>query len=142
MFPVKDYMSKEIATIDSGASISEASKVMKEKNAGYLIVLENAQPAGIVTHGDFVNKVLAADKDPATTEVSEVMSAPLITVDPDTAVNETVRAMVKNDVRRLPVVRDGIIYGIFRARDLVRHFNDYEERVTRDIIRSLALWPV
>lgn len=105
MFPVKDYMSKEIATIDSAASIFEASKVMKEKNAGYLIVLEKAQPAGIVTHGDFVNKVLAGDKDPATTKVSEVMSAPLITVDPDTAVNETVRAMVKNDVRRLPVVR-------------------------------------
>jgi len=135
-------MSKEIATIDSAASIFEASKVMKEKNAGYPIVLEKAQPAGIVTHGDFVNKVLAGDKDPATTKVSEVMSAPLITVDPDTAVNETVRAMVKNDVRRLPVVRDGIIYGIFRARYLVRHFNDYEERITRDMIRSLALWPV
>jgi len=142
MFPVKDYMVKEIATIDSGASMSEASRVMKSKNAGYLIVLEKAQPAGIVTHGDFADKVLADNKDPAATKVSAVMSAPLITVDPDMAVNEVVRAMVKHDVRWLPVGRDGIIYGVFRARDLVRHFNDYEERVTRDIIRSLALWPV
>ena len=142
MFPVKDYMTREIVTIDSGASALDASKIMKDKNTGYLIVLERAQPAGIVTHGDIVMNVVADDRDPAKTKTSEIMSVPLITVDPDIAVNEAVKLMVKHDIRRLPVVRGNIIYGIFRARDLIRHFDEYTDKVTRDIIRSVTCWPL
>ena len=142
LFPVKDYMMREIATIDCGASILDASKVMKDKDSGYLIVLERAQPAGIVTHGDIVTKVTAMDKRPSEAKVSEIMSAPLVTVDPDVAVNEAVKFMVEHDIRRLPVVRDNIIYGIFRARDLIRHFDEYTEKVTSDIIRSVTRWPL
>ena len=142
MFPVKDYMMREIATIDSGASALDASKMMKDKNTGYLIVLEKAQPAGILTHGDIVTKVTANDKDPSETKVSEIMSTPLVTVDPDVAVNEAVKSMVEHDIRRLPVVRDNIIYGMFRARDLIRHFDEYTEKVTKDIIRSVTRWPL
>jgi predicted transcriptional regulator len=142
MFPVKDYMMREIATIDSGASALDASKMMKDKNTGYLIVLEKAQPAGILTHGDIVTKVTANNMDPSKTRISEVMSAPLITVDPDIAVNEAVKFMVEHDIRRLPVVRDNIIYGVFRARDLIRHFDEYTEKVTKDIIRSVTRWPL
>ena len=142
MFPVKDYMTREIVTVDSGASALDASKIMKGKNTGYLIVLKRAQPAGIVTHGDIVMNVMANDRDPSKTKISEIMTAPLITVDPDIAVNEAVKLMVKHDIRRLPVVRDNIIYGIFRARDLIRHFDEYTDKVTRDIIRSVTCWPL
>jgi CBS domain-containing protein len=142
MFPVKDYMMREIATIDSGASALDASKMMKDRNTGYLIVLEKAQPAGILTHGDIVTKVTATDKGPSETKISEIMSTPLITVDPDVPVNEAVKSMVEHDIRRLPVVRDNIIYGMFRARDLIRHFDEYTEKVTKDIIRSVTRWPL
>lgn len=138
-YPVKDYMAKEIPTIDSEATALEASKVMTEKHDAYLIVLRKAQPAGIVTEGDLVRKIMAMELDPSGAKISEIMSAPLITVNPDEAVNVAVKTMVDHDIRRLPVMRDTIIYGVITMRDLVRHFNDYNDRVIRDIFRSMSL---
>lgn len=135
---VKNYMSKDVLSIDGGRPAVEASKIMKEKNIGQLIVLEKAQPAGIVTEKDLVLKVMALEKDPSKVKVFEIMSAPLITIDPDATLEEAVQLMVKNGIRRLPVVRAGIIYGIFTSRDLAKSFNEYEDKLTRNIIQSMS----
>jgi CBS domain-containing protein len=134
-YPVKDYMRKDIATIDVEASAAEASKIMMEKNVGYAVVLEKSQPAGIITERDLVQKVMAKEKDPSMVEVGELMSTPLISIDPDATIEEAVRTMAENGIRKLPVVRSHIIYGIFTTRELAKNFNKYEERVTGDIIR-------
>ena len=136
---IKDYMIKEIATIDVENSAAEASKMMLDKVVGYLIVLENGQPAGIVTEKDLVLKVMAKEKEPSKVKASEIMSTPLITIDPDATVEDAVKTMVQHGIRRLPVVRDSIIYGMFTSRDLAKHFNEYEDRITKDIIRSMSM---
>ena len=138
-YRIKDYMRKNIITVDAEASASTASKTMMENIVGYLIVLQNDQPAGIVTERDLVLKVMAKEREPLKVKVSEVMSTPLVTIDPDASVEDAVKTMVEHGIRRLPVVREGIIYGIFTARDLARHFNEYEDRVTKDIIRSMSM---
>ncbi len=137
-YQVKEYMRKDVPTIDSDASALEASKLMMEKTVGHLIVLHNAKPTGIITERDLVSKLLAREKDPSKTKTSQLMSTPLITVDPDASVEEAVRTMVRHKVRRLSVVRDSVIYGMFTARDLAKNFNDYEDRVTKDIIKHMA----
>jgi signal-transduction protein with cAMP-binding, CBS, and nucleotidyltransferase domain len=139
-YPVKDYMTKEIPTVDSEASALETAKIMAENRDDYLIVLRKAQPAGIVTEGDLLRKVMALQRDPSKVKISEIMSAPLITINPDDAVNVAIQIMVDKDIRRMPVVRDSIIYGVITMRDLVRHFNDYNERIVKDIFRSMSLF--
>lgn len=141
-YPVKDYMTKEIPTIDAELSAFEVSKVMAEKNDAYLIVLRKAQPVGIVTEGDLLRKVMAKQLDPSGVKISEIMSVPLITIDPDEAVNVAVKVLIDHDIRRMPVVRDSIIYGVITMRDLVKHFNEYNDRVVRDIFRSMTLFHV
>jgi CBS domain-containing protein len=138
---IKDYMRKDIVTIDVGASAAEASKIMTDKNVGYTVVLEKGQPAGIITERDLVRKVMAKGKDPSKVEVGELMSTPLISIDPDATVEEAVKTMAKNGIRKLPVVRSKIMYGIFTTRDLAKNFNKYEDRVTRDIIRNCYSLP-
>jgi len=135
-------MTKEIPTIDAEVSALEASKVMAAKNDAYLIVLGKAQPVGIVTEGDLLRKVMAKQLDPSAVKISEIMSAPLITIDPDEAVNAAVKVLIDHDIRRMPVVRDSIIYGVITMRDLVKHFNEYNDRVVRDIFRSMTLFHV
>jgi CBS domain-containing protein len=137
-YSVKTYMRRDLATADVEASASEASKIMLEKDIGYLIVLDKAQPIGIVTVRDLVMKVMAKGRDPLTVKISEIMSSPLVTIDPDATIEDAVETMVKHGVRSLAVVRDSILYGTFGARDLARHFKEYEKKVTRDIIRSMA----
>jgi len=132
---VKDYMKKDLASISSEASALEASKVMVKKNMGYLIVLENGKPVGIMTEKDLIIKVMSAEKDPKKVKASQVMSSPLVTVDPDNDISKAIDVMKKHSFRRLPVVKSGIIYGVFTAEDLVDHFDEFENSMWRDIVR-------
>jgi CBS domain-containing protein len=134
---VKDYMRKDISTISIEASANHASKTMLNEKVSYIIVLEKGKPVGIVTERDLVLKVLAKDMNPNDTTVSECMSAPLVTIEPDKSVNEAVEMMKKYGFRRIPVVKNGIIYGIFTARDLVEHFEEFEDKLMRDLVRFM-----
>ncbi len=131
-------MRRDFATIASEGSVLDAAKAMLEKGVGHAIVLDRGSPVGIVTEKDLVMKVMALGKDPSNVKVSEVMSAPLITIDPDASLEDAVAVMAKNGIRRLPVVRDNIIYGMFTARDLAKHFSEYEDKLTRELITSMS----
>ena len=135
---VKDYMRKDIVAADEAISVSEASKIMLSKSIDYVIVLRKGQPAGILTAHDIVMDVVAKDKIPEKVNISEIMSSPLVGVDPDVDVQDAVKTMVEHGIRTLGVVRDNILYGALGARDLARHFNEYSERVTTDIVRAMS----
>lgn len=140
-YRIKDYMVKDVVTADVEDSAVEASKTMLSKGVGSLIVLEKGRPKGIVTERDLVQRVMGKDIDPAKIKIAEVMSRPLITVDPDAFIEEAVKIMVDNGICRLAVSRNDIIYGIFTARDLIQHFNEYEDKLTRDIIKNVSTFP-
>ena len=124
-------------TIDAEASTVVVQKTMMDNSIGHLIVLKNDQPVGIVTKQDLILKVMAKERELSKSKVSDIMSTPLITIDPDASVEDAVNAMVKHGVQRLPVVRDSIMYGIFTVWDLAQHFNEYEDEVVRHIIESI-----
>ena len=134
-YVVKNYMVKEVPTIEDTVSVTEAAKVMNKAGRGFLIILQNLHPVGIVTEHDFVNKVIADDKDPAKTTVGSIMSSPLITVDPDEDLLKASELMQKSNIERLPVVREGIIYGILTASDIAKGCSIYVDKATREIAR-------
>jgi CBS domain-containing protein len=132
---VKDYMREDFYTISVKDTATQASKAMLEHGVGYIIVLEGAKPRGIVTERDLVLKILAEERNPKTATVSECMSTPIISIEPDKSVYEAVDLMKKHGFRRLPVVKGDIIYGIFTARELVEHFDSLEKKLTTDLLR-------
>ena len=133
---VKDCMSKDIITVEGNLSAFAASKIMLEKNVDYLIVLEKAQPTGIVTERDLVLKVMAPGKNPSKMKISECMTTPIVTTDPDATIEEAAKTMAEHGIRRLPVVRETIIYGVFTSQDLARNLKKYEDKLAREIIFS------
>jgi len=135
---VKDYMEKAVPTIGDSVTVTEAAKMMSEQGKGFLVVLMGGMPGGIVTEEDFVKKVLAGDLDPKTLSVGQIMSSPLITIDPDEDLLKASQLMKEHEVRRLPVVRDGIIYGVITAMDIATHCGNYVDKSVRDIIRWTA----
>ncbi|KON30163.1 hypothetical protein AC482_04550 [miscellaneous Crenarchaeota group-15 archaeon DG-45] len=128
-------MEKSFPKISEEASATDAAKAISDSGSGFLIVLEGGQPRGIITEGDLVGKVMARELDPAKITAGEIMSSPLITVDPDDDLLKASEVMQKNSVRRLPVVRDGIIYGVLTAQDIAQHCGDYVSKSIRDILR-------
>ena len=137
---VKKYMAKEVNTLDYDAKVTEAASLMAadKEYEGYVIILRKGKPVGIVTERDLVNKVLVGGLDPAKTSVSDVMSAPLITVDPEDDLLKATQVMKEQNVRKLIVVRDEIIYGIITARIISQNVQDYVDRSIRDIVRWTA----
>lgn len=131
-------MENEVRTIVSTETVTDAAKAMAEKPGGYLLVLEEGKPVGIVTERDLVNKVIAKEIDPLTIKVSQIMASPLVTIDPDEDLLKASELMRDNAVKKLPVVRNGIIYGIITAEDIANKCGTYVDKTIKDIIRWTA----
>lgn len=117
---LKEVMKGNPTTIQSDASVARAAMAMCRDEVGSCIVLRNNLPIGIVTEEDINCKVVAKDKKPGAIKVSEVMSTPLITIRSDKTVRDAAHMMIRNRVRRLPVVDEkNRVIGIVTVRDIL-----------------------
>lgn len=116
---VKDVMVSDLATLDASISIRNAAKLMDEKNIGCIIVTKNQLPVGILTERDFVKRIAAKEK-PLTASLEEVMSSPLIEIEPNETIWEAAQIMKVNNIHKLPVKKDNQIIGIVTTTDLIK----------------------
>jgi signal-transduction protein with cAMP-binding, CBS, and nucleotidyltransferase domain len=128
-------MDKTFTTIDVGRSVREAAKMIAEGEHAYIIVTDKGTPKGMIASRDIVAKVVATSKDLERTMVGDVMSTPLVTVDPDEDLIKASEMMAKQNVRRLAVVKGGIIYGVITTRDIAQRCGDYVDKSVKDILR-------
>lgn len=135
---VKDLMTKNVIIIDTHKTILDAAVLMSDKEKACVVVMDGETPIGIVTERDIVRRVVAK-KLPLDTKVSEIMSKPLITIDPDSSIREAARMMVKNGIRRLPVVKEDKLVGIIVAADFARHLS--KKTITEEILEAMARHP-
>ncbi len=117
--PISQFITKELATIGRDETVAAGAKMMVRKGVGSLIVVDNGEPVGIITERDVLNKVVAVDRDPATTKISSVMSSPIRKIEHSAKVGDAIAEMVKYGIRRLAVVRDGKIVGLVTQRSVV-----------------------
>jgi CBS domain-containing protein len=136
---VKDFMTKGVLTVDEEKTIFEAAKLMSQKEVGDVVVLKGEIPRGIVTERDFVRRVVAK-KTPLDSKISDVMSRPLITIDPDASLKEAARKMVNRGIRRLPVVEQHKLVGIIVVSDFARHLS--KKTLTEGILEAIWRQPM
>ncbi|KYH41079.1 MAG: signal-transduction protein [Candidatus Bathyarchaeota archaeon B26-2] len=139
---VIDIIRRKAITLDEKVSVSEAARIMRDEGEGCAIIMSGDTPVGMITERDITWKVVGGGLDPKAVKVRDVMSAPLVTVDPDTDLAEAAKIMGKHKVRRLAVVRDKEIYGVIKAVDIARHLEDYVDDEIRKILRSAFFFPV
>lgn len=123
---VQDIMSKEVITITLKASMAEAAKIMGAHHIGSLIVEVEETPKGIITERDLLSKVLAKGKKPEKVTVKELMSSPLITIEPTATIREAAQTMISKK-GRLAVFKEGKLIGIITAADLIKSFPETPE---------------
>ena len=118
----------DVATIDADALVGDAVALLGEKRIGALIVLGGGEIAGIMSERDVIYCLRTLGAAALDQTVATVMSAPAITVEPDTAVLTALAMMTQRRIRHLPVVVDGQIRGIVSIGDLVKYRIDRIER--------------
>lgn len=116
---VNEVMSKDILTLDKSTSLQDAAENMKKLRVGCVIVTDDNKPIGIITERDFVTRI-AAEGRPLFTEIKEVMSTPLITIDGEDTIWEASELMKEKSIHKLPVKEDSKITGIITTSDIVR----------------------
>ena len=133
---VRELMTSNPSTIDAKQSVAEAAKLMRDENAGIAPVVEGERLVGVLTDRDIAVKVVAEGRDPQSTNVREIASTDVVAIDPQQDLDEALRLMAQNQVRRLPVVEeDGRLVGIVAQADVAEHASDEQ---TGEVVEEIS----
>jgi len=109
-------------SVTSYTIVYDALVLMYEKNVSALLVLEGDKLAGIFTERDYARKVILRGKASKETLIAEIMTKKedLITVSPDTSIDDCMRLMTNRFIRHLPVLVEDNLIGIISIGDVVK----------------------
>lgn len=116
----RDIMVSKVVTITKDSTIKEAVRLMNKHEIGCVVVTENKKAIGILTERDLMKRVLAKAQDPGKTRVEEVMSTPLISVEPDAEIGDVSRIMFQRNIKKMPIVRKDKLLGLVTLTDILR----------------------
>ena len=119
------------AAVPPSATIIDAVRKMKDANVGAVVVLDNGSLQGMFSERDVMLRIVLEGRDPAKTEVKDVMTTNVVAIRKDTKPDEAVNLMWERHIRHLPVVReDGKVEGIVEIRNL---FHERIEDATQQL---------
>ena len=121
---VKDVMARGVITIDATQSAKNAARLMEKFGISGLVVLANGDLTGIVTERDILTRVVASGQDPEKVTVREIMTEPVIVVNPVMPLDKAIMIMLQEKIKKLPVVHkvdDTLkLVGIISLTDVAR----------------------
>jgi len=138
---VKDVMDRDFLVGPGTTTVADASRQMVASRHGYFLLVDGGRPTGIVTEWDLVEKIVAGRRDPETTTVAEIASAPVVACDEGESTDEVIGRMVAKGIRRMVVTGGGRVVGVVGAKDVLRIFQQYVDRVSGDIARMQSSLP-
>lgn len=116
----KDIMTKYIKMCRPECTVKDSTQIMKDQNCGAVpIVDDNNKVVGIVTDRDIAIKCILEEKDASRTKISEVMTKKVITCREDEDIDEAIRKMKDNKIRRIPIVdKNNVLLGMVSLGDI------------------------
>ncbi|GBC70879.1 Hypoxic response protein 1 [Candidatus Calditenuaceae archaeon HR02] len=122
----RDVMNPFVVTVRPDDTAWTALELMMSRGIGALVVVEGNRPVGIVTERDILRSLLKkrGPEDLLLTLVRDVMSKELITCTPDTPLVDVLTKMVERNIRRVPVISNGMLEGIITERNCIRALLD------------------
>jgi signal-transduction protein with cAMP-binding, CBS, and nucleotidyltransferase domain len=117
----RDVMYEKHLELDGMATVKEALDAMKAENASVIIVKKRHEhdAFGILLLSDIAKKVLAKDRASRRVNVYEIMSKPVISLDPDMDVRHCARLFDRFGLSSVPVIENGVVLGIVSYNELV-----------------------
>lgn len=116
--PVRSIVEdQQPVTAAADMTVAAASRLMKARRIGAILVLDKGRLAGIFTERDALFRVIAEGRSPETTRLSEVMTVNPRTIAPDRPFGHALHLMYEGEFRHVPVVEDGRPLGMVSARD-------------------------
>ena len=122
----------DVIVASSDTTAREATRLMSQANVGSVIIQDNDEVKGIFTERDLLQRVVSADKDPAATPLSEVMSSPVRSCQLADDVDEVAKLLTGEHIRHLAILEQGALIGLVGLRDiLAAELRDKDQEITR-----------
>ncbi len=122
MLTVRDILNRkgtDVVSISPTATVLDAAYLMNTRGTGSVLVTDEAGLQGIFTERDVLRRIVAGQRNPATTPVGEVMTVSVVTCRPDTPVADCMATMTARRIRRLPVLDGSVIVGLITSGDVL-----------------------
>jgi CBS domain-containing protein len=115
-----DRKDRAVFSVGPEAPVLEAIRAMAEHHVGALLVMKGETLAGIVSERDYARKVILRGRSSSDTPVRDIMTSPVLTVSPETSVEQCMQLVTDKRVRHLPVLEAGRVIGMVSIGDLVK----------------------
>ena len=136
---VHEVMTERPRCVTPETPVSEAAELMASEDVGSLPILDGDKLAGVVTDRDIVVRGVAQGKDTRGMPVREVASRDLVTVGPNENLDDALKLMASNQVRRLPVVdHDNRLVGVLSQADVAM---EAKEKAVGEMVESISQSP-
>jgi CBS domain-containing protein len=122
---VKEIMTPNPLTIPADATVVEAAKAMEKQDSSCALIEAKGEIVGMITEHDITRRVVAKEASPEKTRVKSVMTSRIVVTSPDAGIEEALKVMTANKVRRLPVVDEkaGLV-GLVRVADIAKALSE------------------
>ncbi len=121
---VQDVMAREVITVDSSQSAKNAARLMTKFGISALVVLTDGELVGILTERDIITRVVASGNDSDVVTIKEIMTEPVVVVNPEMPIENAAKIMLHEKIKKLPVVvkeGEGLrLVGILSITDIAR----------------------
>lgn len=125
---VREVMTRPVISEDEETPVSEVLKDMAELGIGSVVITSAGRPTGIITERDIALKVLLKSRRANELKAKEIMSSPLVTIEPDATIEEASALLAEKRIKRLPVVEGGVLVGIVSIRNILTLKPEYVKR--------------
>src|SRR3954471_9897724 len=134
---VREIMTPNPRTAEPDTTLEEIATIMKDEDVGVVPVVENGRVIGLVTARDIVVRCIAGGKDATECVAEDVMSEDVRTVESDADVDDAADIMGDEQIRRLPVVRNGKLVGMLSLGDIAVKAED-EDETTAETLEEVS----
>jgi CBS domain-containing protein len=130
MITVREMIHKkgeQVWSVSSAAAVFEAIKLMADKNAGAVLVINDGKVVGILSERDCIRRVDLQGRASRETKVEDIMTTKVLYVEGSQSLDECVAIMIDKNIRHLPVYDEGKLIGIISVRDALKEMVDYQK---------------
>ncbi len=121
MLKAFEVMSRPLATCAPEANVTDVAAIMRDRDIGDVLIVEDGKLRGIVTDRDLTLQALTGQDDPRQTPIRKYMSTKVVTGESTWNLTQVSSVMAEHQIRRLPIVQDGKLVGIISLGDVARY---------------------
>ena len=128
-----------LSTVAPDDTVYHALTIMAERNLSALPVVKNKELVGIISERDYARKVILQGKRSRETAVKDIMTAKLVTIQPDKTVHDCMSIMTERRIRHLPITdSEGHMIGIISIGDVMKVIMDEQSFMIAELQRYIA----